>query len=227
MKDTYFEIESATLVKSVRCPLPFVITGTKLATNIEFAKKDNNLLNKTPLVWLLENHSETLYGVDSPVERDMEMTVLFLDETDVKNYYTKDHRLQVSEPMIALQEEFEKAMLQAQQSSYIADKFTKLDQSLYNQSVYYEANRLAAYYDYESMEFTPEISAALDIYSEESTTLSEKGQMLTIYSESDRIKSILEDLFKEKLDINTNLQMWTRGLCKYGDNFVYLKIDPE
>ena len=80
-------------------------------------------------------------------------------------------------------EEFEKAMLQAQQSSYIADKFTKLDQSLYNQSVYYEANRLAAYCDYESMEFTPEISAALDIYSEESTTLSEKGQMLTIYSE--------------------------------------------
>lgn len=110
VKDTYFEIESATLVKSVRCPLPFVITGTKLATNIEFAKKDNNLLNKTPLVWLLENHSETLYGIDSPVERDMEMTVLFLDETDVKNYYTKDHRLQVSEPMIALQEEFEKAI---------------------------------------------------------------------------------------------------------------------
>lgn len=124
-------------------------------------------------------------------------------------------------------EEFEKAMLQAQQSSYIADKFAKLDQSLYNQSVYYEPNRLAAYYDYESMEFTPEISAALDIYAEESTTLSEKGELLTIYSESDRIKSILEDLFKEKLDINTNLQMWTRGLCKYGDNFVYLKVDPE
>lgn len=110
VKDTYFEVESATLIKSVRCPLPFVITGTKLATNIEFTKKDNNLLNKTPLVWLLENHSETLYGIDSPVERDMEMTVLFLDETDVKNYYTKDHRLQVSEPMIALQEEFEKAI---------------------------------------------------------------------------------------------------------------------
>jgi len=124
-------------------------------------------------------------------------------------------------------EEYEKAMLQAQQSQYIADKFTKLDQSLYNQSVYYEPNRLAAYYDYESMEFTPEISAALDIYAEESTTLSEKGNILEIYSESDRVKSILEDLFVNKLDINTNLQMWTRGLCKYGDNFVYLKIDPE
>jgi hypothetical protein len=124
-------------------------------------------------------------------------------------------------------EEYEKALLQAQQSSYIADKWTKLDQSLYNQSVYYEPNRLAAYYDYESMEFTPEISAALDIYAEESTTMSEKGEILTIYSESNRVKGILEDLFKNILDVNTNLQMWTRGLCKYGDNFVYLKIDPE
>ena len=124
-------------------------------------------------------------------------------------------------------EDYEKAMLQAQQSQYIADKWTKLDQSVYNQSVYYEPNRLAAYYDYESMEFTPEISASLDIYAEESTTMSEKGEILTIYSESDRVKSILVDLFNNKLDINTNLQMWARGLCKYGDDFVYLKIDPE
>ena len=124
-------------------------------------------------------------------------------------------------------EDYEKAMLQAQQSQYIADKWTKLDQSLYNQSVYYEPNRMTAYYDYESMEFTPEVSAALDIYAEESTTMSEKGEILTIYSESDRIKSILEDLFHTKMDINTNLQMWARGMSKYGDDFVYLKIDPE
>jgi len=124
-------------------------------------------------------------------------------------------------------EEYEKAMLQAQQTQYIADKFSKLDQSLYNQSVYYEPNRLSMYYDVESMEFTPEISAALDIYAEESTTLSEKGNLLTIFSESDRIKSTLEDLFVNRLDLNTNLQMWARGMCKYGDNFVYLKVDPE
>jgi hypothetical protein len=124
-------------------------------------------------------------------------------------------------------EEYERAMLQAQQSQYVADKWAKLDQSLYNQSVYYEPNRLASYYDYESMEFTPEISAALDIYAEESTTMSEKGEILTIYSDSDRIKDILEDLFHNKLDVNTNLQMWARGMCKYGDDFVYLKLDPE
>jgi intein/homing endonuclease len=74
---------------------------------------------------------------------------------------------------------------------------------------------------------TPEISAALDIFSEESSQISEKGEMLTIFSESDRIKTVLEDLFKNKLDINTNLPMWTRGMCKYGDDFVYLKIDPN
>ena len=136
--------------------------------------------------------------------------------------FSKDELLKTSS-----REEYEKNLLQAQQSQYIADKWTKLDQSLYNQSVYYEPNRLAAYYDYESMEFTPEISAALDIYAEESTTLSEKGDLLTIYSESDRVKNILDDLFNNKLDVNTNMQMWARGVCKYGDNFVYLKIDPK
>ena len=50
--------------------------------------------------------------------------------------------------------------------------------------------------------------------------------MLNIYSESKRIKSILGDLFNNILDIETNLPMWTRNTCKYGDNFVYLKIDP-
>ena len=124
-------------------------------------------------------------------------------------------------------EDFEKAKLQAQQTQYIADKWSKLDMSLYNQSVYYEPNRLSAYYDYESMEFTPEISAALDIYAEESTTKSEKGEILTIQSDSRRIKHILDDLFYNILDVNTNLPMWTRGMCKYGDNFVYLKINPE
>jgi hypothetical protein len=77
------------------------------------------------------------------------------------------------------------------------------------------------------MEYTPEISAALDIYAEESTTPNEDGFVLQIYSESKRIKSVLADLFNNNLDINTNLPMWTRNTCKYGDNFVYLRLDPE
>ena len=123
--------------------------------------------------------------------------------------------------------EYEKEKLQAQQSLYLANQWSKVENNLYTQAVYYEPTRLASYYDYESMEFTPEISAALDIYAEESTTPNENGFILQIYSESNRIKSILADLFNNKLDINTNLPMWTRNTCKYGDNFLYLKIDPE
>ena len=136
--------------------------------------------------------------------------------------FSREELLKTDDPV-----EFEKARLQAQQSQYLFDKWAKLDNSLYNQSVYYEPNRLSAYYDYESMEFTPEVSAALDIYAEESTTVSEKGYILNVYSESKRVKNVLIDLFENRLDINTNLQMWARNVCKYGDNFVYLKSDPE
>ena len=124
-------------------------------------------------------------------------------------------------------QEYEKELLQAQQTYYLANQWTKIEGNLYTQAVYYEPTRLASFYDYESMEYTPEISAALDIYGEESTTVDEDGYMLQIYSESKRIKGILADLFNNVLDINTNLPMWTRNTCKYGDNFVYLKLDPE
>jgi hypothetical protein len=123
--------------------------------------------------------------------------------------------------------EFEKEKLQAQQSFYLGSQWQKVENSLYSQATYYEPSRLSAQYDFESMEFTPEISAALDIYSEEATTTNEDGYILQIYSESKRIKTILADLFNNTLDINTNLSMWTRNTCKYGDNFVYLKLDPE
>jgi hypothetical protein len=125
------------------------------------------------------------------------------------------------------QEEYEKEKLQARQTYYLANQWAKIESNLYNQATYYEPTRLSSFYDYESMEFTPEISAALDIYAEESTTVNQEGYILQIYSESKRIKSILVDLFINSLDINTNLPMWTRNTCKYGDNFVYLKLDPE
>jgi hypothetical protein len=124
-------------------------------------------------------------------------------------------------------QEYETEKLQAQQTYYLANQWTKIESNLYTQAVYYEPTRLASFYDYESMEYTPEISAALDIYGEESTTVDQNGFMLQIYSESKRVKSVLTDLFNKVLDINTNLPMWTRNTCKYGDNFVYLKLDAE
>jgi hypothetical protein len=124
-------------------------------------------------------------------------------------------------------DDFEREKLQAQQTFYLTNQWAKVENNLYSQAIYYEPSRLSAQYDYESMEYTPEISAALDIYAEESTTTNEDGFILQIYSESKRIKSVLADLFNNNLDINTNLPMWTRNTCKYGDNFIYLKLDPE
>ena len=123
--------------------------------------------------------------------------------------------------------EYERAKLQNQQSLYLSTNWAKVENNLYTQAVYYEPTRLAAFYDYESMEYTPEISTALDIYAEEATTPDANGYILQVFSESKRIKSILVDLFVNTLDINTNLPMWIRNMCKYGDNFVYLKLDPD
>ena len=139
-----------------------------------------------------------------------------------------DYRLDKSEILKTKDKaEYEREKLQKQQSLYLGSNWTKVENNLYTQAVYYEPTRLAAFYDYESMEYTPEISTALDIYSEESTTPNQDGYVLQVYSESKRIKSILVDLFVNVLDINTNLPMWIRNMCKYGDNFVYLKLDSE
>ena len=123
--------------------------------------------------------------------------------------------------------EYERAKLQNQQSLYLSTNWAKVENNLYTQAIYYEPTRLAAFYDYESMEYTPEISTGLDIYAEEATTPDANGYILQVFSESKRIKSILVDLFVNTLDINTNLPMWIRNMCKYGDNFVYLKLDPD
>jgi uncharacterized membrane protein YgcG len=123
--------------------------------------------------------------------------------------------------------EFERAKLQAQQNKYLGQMWKKVESGLFQQSINYETTRIGSYSDFEAMEFYPTIAAALDIMMEESTTLNDKGRMLNVYSDSNRVKGIIEDLFFNRLDIHTSLPMWTRNACKYGDNFVYLNIDEK
>jgi hypothetical protein len=122
-------------------------------------------------------------------------------------------------------EDYQKQKLQLQQQRYLDSQWTKLDNEMYQKATYYETTRLASYMDYEAMEFTPEIAVALDTMSEESCTLNEQGQIMSIYSDSSRIKKVLEDLFFNVLDIHSNLPMWTRNTCKYGDNFIHLNLN--
>ena len=124
-------------------------------------------------------------------------------------------------------EEHDYELLQKQQDAYLANQWKKVDNEIYQHSIYYETTRLASYADFEGMEFFPEIAAALDIFMEESTTPNGDGKVLNIFSESKRVRRILQDLFFNRLDIHTNLPMWVRNTCKYGDNFLYLSIDSE
>lgn len=123
--------------------------------------------------------------------------------------------------------EFDRAKLQAQQNKYLGKTWKKVENGLFQQSINYETTRIGSYSDFEAMEFYPTIAAALDVMMEESTTLNDHGRMLNVYSDSKRVKGILEDLFFNRLDLHTSLPMFTRNTCKYGDNFVYLNIDDK
>jgi len=111
--------------------------------------------------------------------------------------------------------DFEKAKLQAQQTQYIADKWSKLDMSLYNQSVYYEPNRISAYYDYESMEFTPEVSAALDIYAEESCLVG-STKIPLLNGEEKTIKELFDDKYNN---------FWVYGVDIKNDSIKPSKVE--
>jgi len=124
-------------------------------------------------------------------------------------------------------EEYDHEKLKRQQDMYLSNMWQKVDNEIYQHSIYYETTRLASYADFEGMEFFPEIAAALDIMMEESTTLNPDNKVINIFSESRRVRRILEDLFFNRLDIHTSLPMWTRNVCKYGDDFLFLQIDSE
>jgi hypothetical protein len=124
-------------------------------------------------------------------------------------------------------EEYDTVKLQQQQNKYLRNVWRKVDGEIFQQSIHYETTRIGSYTDFENMEFYPEIAAALDVMMEEATTTNDKGKILNIYSDSNRIKGILEDLFFNRLDIHVSLPMWTRNTCKYGNNFVFLNIDDD
>ena len=124
-------------------------------------------------------------------------------------------------------EEFNTAKLEAQQNLFLKSTWQKVDNEMYQKSIHYETSRLGSYADFENMEFYPEISAALDIMMEEATTINDSGKIMSVYSDSNRVKAILEDLFFNRLDVHTNLAMWARNTCKYGDNFCLLNMDAK
>jgi len=94
-------------------------------------------------------------------------------------------------------------------------------------SAYGTYDRMARYSDFSEMEYTPEISSALDIYSEETVAADEKGSVLHVYSENSTIQKLLDELFFDTINVEFNLTSWVRNLCKYGDFFLFNDVSPE
>ena len=94
-------------------------------------------------------------------------------------------------------------------------------------SAYGTYDRMARYSDFSEMEYTPEISSALDIYSEETVAADEHGKVLHVYSENSSIEKLLNDLFYDTLNVEFNMTAWARNLCKYGDFFLFNDVSPE
>ena len=113
----------------------------------------------------------------------------------------------------------------------LIDRFQKLysgyGASVTSDAVHKKALRLGLFKDYESMDSDGIVSSALDIYADESTMKSEYGSVLEITTDNDNIKSILNNLFYDVLNIEFNLWPWVRNMCKYGDFFLQLEINEK
>jgi hypothetical protein len=109
------------------------------------------------------------------------------------------------------------------------DLFKKNHSDVYNSTIsaYGSYDRMARYSDFSEMESTPELSSALDIYAEETVSADSYGKVLHIYSENRKIKQLLENLFYDVLNVEFNLVMWVRNLCKYGDFFLFNDVSPD
>lgn len=85
---------------------PLFLSGTKTATSLEFTKITKDVIAKTPLIWLVEFIRLQKYGRESALDFSTELRIFFLDETNILNYKTKDHRLNVVNPMGRLLDAF-------------------------------------------------------------------------------------------------------------------------
>lgn len=145
------------------------------------------------------------------------------------NYTVNDYTIDdagSNEPLIAkTRDEYEQKKLQLRQQHLLARQWRKASYDITNKSLVNLNNIKMMYRDADIMDDFPEIGTALDIVMEECTYISDAGYMLNITSNSERIKSILQDLFINRLSINTQLPMICRTMCKYGNTFMLLNID--
>ena len=124
-------------------------------------------------------------------------------------------------------EDYIKTKLELQQNAYLNSRWQKANVDLSVQAFSGLNNIKLMYRDADLMDSFPEIGAALDIVSEEASITNSKGQIINVYSKSERIKNVLEELFTNRLDLTVTAPMIIRAMCKYGNQFMLLNIDNK
>ena len=124
-------------------------------------------------------------------------------------------------------DDYDRSKLELQQNAYLKERWLKANIDLSVTAFAGLTNVKLMYRDADLMDSFPEIGAALDIYAEESTLNGDKGQIVNVYSKSERIKAILEDLFVNRLNLQVTAPMVIRSMCKYGNQFMMLDVDNK
>ena len=118
-------------------------------------------------------------------------------------------------------------ILQAKQQKLMARQWYRAQQDINNQSLAGLNDVRLMFRDSDLMDTMPEIATAMDIVSEEACYIGESGSLINISSGSERVKGILQDLFVNRLSVNTTLPMLTRSMIKYGNAFWLLHTDAQ
>lgn len=124
-------------------------------------------------------------------------------------------------------DEYDSKMLQLKQQHLMARQWKKANYELTNKSLAGLNEVKMMYRDADLMDCFPEIGTALDIVSEEACFIPKNGFMVNVTSKSERVKSILQDLLVNRLQINVMLPMICRSMCKYGNTFLLLDINSD
>lgn len=121
--------------------------------------------------------------------------------------------------------EYESKKLELRQNKLLKWRWKKAGVQISNQQYMNLSDVKMMYRDADLMDGFPELGACLDIVSEETCFTPTNGFMVNVNSKSERIKSILQDLLVNRLQIQMTLPMICRSTVKYGNSFMLLNID--
>ena len=116
------------------------------------------------------------------------------------------------------------------ETNSLIDRFNKVyssaPTSLYGAqfNLNYQYLRTQLYSEYDVMDQDAIIASSLDIVADECTLKNDMGEVLQIRSSNEDIQKLLYNLFYDVLNVEFNLWMWVRQMCKYGDFFLKLDI---